>query len=298
MSVGVFDDGLKDHGGNKSIVEMGVNLHLLSYAPGKSAVLHGQIHLDKLHLVAQRNELRIASLEGDTQEAAELFQHEIRSFHIAVHETRDTVHRIEKKVRIELHAQGSHLRLNKLRLQLRGRKLLLAILLVVTNSSEEEEGRPEDNHAVDDFCVKLKCEAVPERHGRTSQGDARKDHDPDHLFDDTEHDAKWQENRENRAESCVVDLRTELPPDNPTEYSPKEILHGPGGEEQTQIDVVVPKARTGPLLQGEETTEQNRTRDEDGRMHENGLTIVFFPEFQVEDPRLSDPSSLPGVREG
>ena len=46
--------------------------------------------------------------------------------------------------------------------------------------------------------------------------------------------------------------------------------------------MVVPEARTDPLLQGEEKAQQDRTRNKDGRMHEDRLAIVFFPEFQLE----------------
>ncbi len=52
MRVGIFDDGLKDHGRNDCIVNMRIDIHLLLHASGISSVLHGQIHLDELHLVA------------------------------------------------------------------------------------------------------------------------------------------------------------------------------------------------------------------------------------------------------
>ncbi len=139
MCVGVLDDGLEDHRWNDGVVEMRINRHLLSYSSGESAVLHGQVHLNELHLVAQGDELRFAPLEGDTQEAAELFQHEIRGLNIAPHEAGDAVHRVEKKVRIELHAQRPHLRLDELGLQLGFGSLLLAEALVVADAAEEEE---------------------------------------------------------------------------------------------------------------------------------------------------------------
>ena len=118
MCVGVLDDGLKDHRWNDGVVEMRINRHLLLYSSGEAAVLHGQVHLYELHLVAQGDELRVSPLERDTQEATQLFQHKIRGLNVASHEARDAVHRVEKKVRIELHTERPHLRLDELGLQL------------------------------------------------------------------------------------------------------------------------------------------------------------------------------------
>ncbi len=71
----------------------------------------------------------------------------------------------------------------------------------------------------------------------------REDKDPDHLFEDADGDAQRKEDCEHGAQGCVVDLRTECPPENPAENAPDEVLDSPGLEEEAQMDVIVPEAR-------------------------------------------------------
>src|SRR5579871_4218013 len=189
MCIGVFDDRLEDHRWNDSVVQMRINRHLLSYSSSESAVLHGQIHLDELHLVTQGDELGIAPLKRDTKKTAKLFQHKISSLHITSHETGDAVHGVEKKVRIKLHAQSSHLRLNELRLQLGFGSLFFAKALVVTEAAEEKESSPEEDHVVDQFGIEMKGQTMPVRHARAAKRQRREDKNPNHLLEDTDGDA-------------------------------------------------------------------------------------------------------------
>ena len=46
------------------------------------------------------------------------------------------------------------------------------------------------------------------------------------------------------------------------------------------MDVVVPGMRIDPFLQGEETAQQDRRSNENGRMHEERLIRILFPPFK------------------
>ncbi len=55
------------------------------------------------------------------------------------------------------------------------------------------------------------------------------------------------------------------------------------------MDVIVPGARTDPLLQGKESTQQNGPSNKDSRMHKEGLMVVTsqLRKFQFRSPLLS-----------
>src|ERR1700757_1784891 len=92
VAVRVFNDRLQNHGGHEGVVQLRVDAQLLLDSACVASVLHGEIHLNELHLITERDELSFSALEGDTQETAELFQHEVSGGDVNAHEAGDAVH--------------------------------------------------------------------------------------------------------------------------------------------------------------------------------------------------------------
>src|SRR6202012_4830230 len=116
-------------------------------------VLHREIHFYKFHLIAKRDQLNIAAFQGDTQKAAELFQHFVGRRDVGLHKAGDAIHRVEKKMRIQLHAERPQLGVGKLSLQLNGRIGGFAIELVVADAAKQKKDRPKHDQTVDNIGI-------------------------------------------------------------------------------------------------------------------------------------------------
>ena len=142
VGICILDHWLQEHGGNKCVMQFRVDRNIPLDPSRISLVLHGQIDLDEFHLFAERNQLHISALQGDTQQAAELFKHGIGRIHVRAHQAGDAVHGIEEEVRIELHAQRRELGVCQLHFQLGRGIFLSAKPLVIVDAAEEKKGAP------------------------------------------------------------------------------------------------------------------------------------------------------------
>src|SRR5664279_1037401 len=95
MLESIFDYRLQKHGWYEGFVQSGSNIHCLFYPAGIAQILHRQVSFDEIHLITQRNQLRVTALNSDTHEKAKLFQHPICSFNVNPHEAGDSVHGVE-----------------------------------------------------------------------------------------------------------------------------------------------------------------------------------------------------------
>src|SRR5215813_800470 len=142
VDVCVFDDGLQDHSGYQRIECFRFYRNIMMHSSVKPCFLNGQIELNKVHFFGKWNQLLLSPVKSDTQHAAQLFQHLIGSLYIASHQARNAIHCVEKKVRVELHAQRAQLRLCQL---LRSGRFAFPKALIGENYAKETEDEPEDD---------------------------------------------------------------------------------------------------------------------------------------------------------
>src|ERR1700676_4226480 len=134
-------------------------------------------------------------------------------------------------MRIQLHAEGAHLRVDELRLQLLGGRLSVAILLVISNTAEEAKGTPEYDHVADHFRIRVECESMPIGRVFGAPGHIRKAGYPDHLFHDTGKDAERHSPGDRVEQGRLLKARSKPPPERPAKNAPQEILHAPPFDE-------------------------------------------------------------------
>ncbi len=102
----------------------------------EARLLDFEIFLQELELVLERDFLLAALVERDAKQIAQPRQHLIGGFHVAVHQRRDRVERVEEKVGMQLPLQRLQLRLGKLRVEPRRLERALLRLAVIPSTAE------------------------------------------------------------------------------------------------------------------------------------------------------------------
>src|SRR5271170_8120735 len=249
MDIRVFHKRLKNHRGHECIQNFRIDGHVAMNLSRESHLLDRQIHLDKLNLVSQRNEFCFASVESHTQHAAHLFQHAVGGLHVGVHQAGDAVHRVEKKVWIQLHAQGAQLRIGQLRFQSDGSVFPFPEFLVVTNATKQEEDDPEGKEVADQFGINKIDQPMQESHGATSHAKVPCDCDPDDLFENADEDTQRGYACEDLLERGTLSPVTQLPPDDPADNAPEQKMNCPKQVDLAKLNVVIPGTRFRPFLE-------------------------------------------------
>src|SRR5580692_1812725 len=92
VNIGIFNQRLKNHGRNESIIEAGIDDDVLADPARGSEVLKRKIHLDELHFLLEADQLLRSSLQRDTKQTAELLQHSVRRANVGIHQAGNAVH--------------------------------------------------------------------------------------------------------------------------------------------------------------------------------------------------------------
>ena len=75
VNIRVFNNWLKDHSGHEGIPRLRGDLNAVPYSIAETQLLDRDIELNDLHFLLQGNPLRLPLCQGDTQKAAQSFQH-------------------------------------------------------------------------------------------------------------------------------------------------------------------------------------------------------------------------------
>ena len=128
MANRILDKRLQENVRHCRIERVGMDVELDPQALSKPRLLNLQVLFQEVEFLLQRNFLRPDALERQPEQVAELREHRIGRFSIAVHQRRDRMQRVEEEVRVQLALERLQARLREPRLELRGCELALPAL--------------------------------------------------------------------------------------------------------------------------------------------------------------------------
>ena len=105
MADRVLHERLHDQAGNQRILHFRREVSLKPQPVTKPDPLNGQVMLEKVHLFHERNFVLIFIFERKPQQIAEMLDHLPGQPRLALHLRRNGIKRVEKKMRVQLHAQ-------------------------------------------------------------------------------------------------------------------------------------------------------------------------------------------------
>src|SRR5215510_9917180 len=129
---GVFDQRLQNQIRHARVERLRLDIHLHLQPVAESRLFNLQVAFEKFQLLPQRSHLRSDVLQSQSQQVAQPRDHPLGGFHVAAHQRRDGVQRVEEEMWMQLHFQ---------RLQLRRLQFVRAVFPIVVESVNRAQDR-------------------------------------------------------------------------------------------------------------------------------------------------------------
>src|SRR5262245_40884430 len=138
---GVFDQRLQNQIRHARVERLRLDIHLHLQAISESRLFNLQVAFEKFQLLPKRRLLRTDVLHSQSQQVAQPRDHPLGGFHVAAHQRRDGVQRVEEEMWMQLHFQRLQLSLRQLGLQLRRLQFVRAVFPIVIESVNRAQDR-------------------------------------------------------------------------------------------------------------------------------------------------------------
>ena len=137
--------------GTAAVEHLGFDVEQRGKTLAEADLFYLDVFLQEFDLFGETNFGPRRRLERQPQQIAQLREHAFGSGHIAVHQRRDRVQRVEEKVRVQLMLQRLELRFDEPRLELRlAQRALLSLAVVEHRVNQADDARAGHELPVDE----------------------------------------------------------------------------------------------------------------------------------------------------
>ena len=139
----ILKQRLQQELGHQRVQRIGIDRSRDGQSVSKADAHDREIVIGQRQLIAQGDLVLASMLERQSQEITQPRQHAVGGFDVSMHQRRDTVQRVEEKMRVNLRPQRFQLRLGQTRTEIGGSDLALAIASIELHGVNDPDDRPE-----------------------------------------------------------------------------------------------------------------------------------------------------------